>query len=216
MIGLVPSHIYVLHDLFVIGFKRKTSDKTKKQRNGQSHLVKSLFEDEQNNDKRFSENIEVREGYFFCRKCDFTATKKCQARTHSSTCGSKRKRGLSVKVHKCLDCDKTFNSKALLISHNKEHGVIGYKCSICMKTIFRRQSYQRHVKSHQEPPKKQCDVCDKIFRYNYDLKRHKTTHFKTASLLKNGEFQRKEASLVEKQIDVYESCILYSFWQFVC
>ena len=59
------------------------------------------------------------------------------------------------------------------------------------------------MKSHQEPPKKQCDVCDKIFRYNYDLKRHKATHFRTASLLKNGEFQRKEASLVEKQIDVY-------------
>ena len=153
-----------------------------KTQTSQSKLMKSLRENEIEENKIFHENIVVKENFFFCKICNrFSSTTKMKAKSHVLSCSKNKKQGRPGKLAKCLECDDTFSSKTDLEKHHRqEHLCQLYSCTICLKKFNRRQSYLRHLQAHREPPKLKCPIglCEKVFRYNCDLSRHMKTHNK--------------------------------------
>ena len=161
----------------------KKRDKKKMTKNtGNSKLVRSLQEDEIEANKLFVENIEVKEGYFFCKVCSkFSCSTKMRAKSHAVSCGKTKKKGRPSKSCKCLYCDKVFPSRKELINHNRIHSSLEYTCSTCHETFSRHNSYLRHIRSHSQPKSLKCNSCAKEFRYKFNLKRHMKVHSKVSS-----------------------------------
>ena len=179
----------------------------------QSKLVKTLQEDERENDKLFVEKIEMRDIYFFCKSCNFSTTTKMRAKTHAVSCGKTKKKVLSKKIISCLECDQTFSSKKELGIHNREHATQGYTCSTCLKVMFRRNSYLKHIRSHREPPKLECTLCSKVFRFNCDLKRHIETHTKQKKdNIESYNCKKVSDDMVNFEIDLEERRVGGDYW----
>ena len=156
---------------------KKGQAKCKKQKST-SKLVKSLRDQELEGNKIFQETIEVKDSFYYCKKCSkFSTTTLLLAKAHVVSCGKIRKQGRPTKHSDCPECSKRFSSvKEMHKHHLSEHASQNYCCSTCLKTFTRRQAYSRHLLSHRELPRLKCPHCEKIFRYQYNLKRHIRTH----------------------------------------
>ena len=190
---------------------QKKKPNRKGQQKGTSKLVRSLQEDESEGFKKFNENIEVKDGYFFCKICSkFSSTTKLLAQSHVVKCGTYKKKGRPVKKSECLYCGEKFSSlKDMHAHHFRNHANPEYSCSTCQKSFKRRQAFRRHLVIHKEQPKLPCphDGCNKVFRYNCDLKRHIQTHRRPKpsfeTLVEEGvecDFTNFEVDLNELQI----------------
>ena len=159
---------------------QKMKPNRKGQQKGTSKLVRSLQEDESEGLKKFNENVEVKDGYFVCKICcKFSSTTKLLAQSHVIKCGTYKKKGRPVKKSECLYCGEKFSSlKDMHAHHFQDHANPQYSCSTCQRTFKRRQAFRRHLVIHKEQPKLSCPHvgCNKVFRYNCDLKRHIQTH----------------------------------------
>ena len=156
--------------------------------------VQSLREQEVENDRKFMEFVETKDGGFSCNICGkFSSITKLLVRSHVVLCSSnrksgakiKRRRGQPPKKSKCVECGEEFQSKRdLNLHHRKEHVCEKYTCSTCLRQFSQRAAYVRHIKSHTSSNKLGCSVagCGKTFRYNCDLKRHLATHSRSADI----------------------------------
>lgn len=73
----------------------------------------------------------------------------------------------------CNMCPKRFSLSAELESHKNIHfGLRPYKCKICARSYPSRKSLDEHKKIHSQKTY-QCDLCTKIFFYNYKLVSHR-------------------------------------------
>ena len=153
---------------------------SKKKKVAVNAVVKSLREEELDNQKRFIENVETKDGVHYCKIClSFSTLTELLAKSHIVRCGKSKKRGRPIKISTCLECGLEFTSKTdLKLHHRKDHVCDSYTCSMCLKQFSRRPSYIRHIQSHKYLPRLECSHpgCVKTFRYSCDLKRHKARH----------------------------------------
>ncbi|KXJ69360.1 hypothetical protein RP20_CCG027466 [Aedes albopictus] len=77
------------------------------------------------------------------------------------------------KPYKCSYCDKRFNHKSTVCTHEKTVHIAAnaYKCNRCHKTFNQKCQLQYHEKL-QEAHTIACEQCDKIFCYQASLKEH--------------------------------------------
>ncbi|XP_055594511.1 zinc finger protein 85-like [Uranotaenia lowii] len=77
------------------------------------------------------------------------------------------------KPYKCSYCDKRFNHKSTVCTHEKTVHIASnaYKCNRCYKTFNQKCQLQYHEKL-QEPHTIPCDECGKDFCYQASLKEH--------------------------------------------
>ena len=82
----------------------KSKQKSKNQKS-QSKLMKSLRENEIEENKLFLEHVEVKENFYFCKVCNkFSSATKMRTKTHVLSCGKIKKMGRPRKLSKCLLC----------------------------------------------------------------------------------------------------------------
>ncbi|XP_044727319.1 zinc finger protein 501-like [Chrysoperla carnea] len=87
-----------------------------------------------------------------------------------------------IKPFTCDKCNKAFQKVWILGQHmHRKHRAKALKCSECELKLY----HPLHLKEHQELIHNQsnltCDVCNKVLKDIYKLKRHKLTHL-SASL----------------------------------
>jgi hypothetical protein len=111
-----------------------------------------------------------------CRECGVRLEGEERSYRHSdlNSCSTKPKAKRAMKPQECEDCGAVCQSRELLRKHRlNEHGR-HYKCSKCDKTFTLRQNWIRHIViCRGEAPRFQCDLCDKAFSSNFNLKIHK-------------------------------------------
>ena len=139
-------------------------------------IVKTLREDEVNGNKAFTDKIEVKDAFFYCKSCsEFSTASKLKARCHALSCGKKNPKTRIRKLSPCLLCEEIFKNKSLLHLHNKTfHPSQSYTCSTCGKKFTMRQNYKRHLATHEEKVELVCPVarCSKTFSTKSNLTRH--------------------------------------------
>ena len=140
-------------------------------------IVKTLREDEVNGNKAFTDKIEVKDAFFYCKSCsEFSTASKLKARCHALSCGKKNPKTRIRKLSPCLLCEEIFKNKSLLHLHNKTfHPSQSYTCSTCGKKFTMRQNYKRHIAIHAGKTELVCPVaqCRKTFNRKSNLTRHK-------------------------------------------
>lgn len=71
-------------------------------------------------------------------------------------------RHLGVKAFKCSTCDRSFISRALLVTHEKSHREEAithkYPCTVCNKLFVRRAYLKTHMTIHSGNKPYICDV----------------------------------------------------------
>ena len=84
---------------------------------------------------------------------------------------------------KCALCSKEYYTKESFDSHLDFHTGVTHKCTICDKPPFSNsKAFKRHMKWHADGSKMVvCEMCGKQFEYKYRLDSHMSTH-KEASL----------------------------------
>lgn len=93
--------------------------------------------------------------------------------------------GLKVKnraCKQCPSCGKRFLKSSSLNKHVLKHNLEKpYKCGICSKDFDYIEKLKEHLQTHDnENP---CEVCGKIFKRAYDLRRHiKLVHNKSTDI----------------------------------
>ena len=92
---------------------------------------------------------------------------------------------LNLREFQCTECDKRFNTKPELRSHQKIHdakreGNIDWlnrhMCQHCGKVFTKRNTLTRHVNSHLNLREFQCAECGKGFNTKIDLNSHQKIH----------------------------------------
>ena len=161
----------------------------KSRKKAPKNMQRSLREDELEGNKMFAESVEIRDGSYFCRKCNkFSTITELLARSHARICGKVfKKKGRPMKLTSCMECGEAFSSMKDLKTHHKREHICGhYICSTCVRQFTHRASYIRHIRSHKDPPQLQCPQigCSKSFRYKCNLKRHIATHSKEMQVLR--------------------------------
>ena len=76
---------------------------------------------------------------------------------------------------KCKLCDKSYNSKDVLLIHEKNIHVkegITFPCDKCTKIFANKNSLSKHTKTKHMGRRFQCNDCDKSFSENSTLAKH--------------------------------------------
>ncbi|XP_037050717.1 transcription factor E4F1-like [Bradysia coprophila] len=80
----------------------------------------------------------------------------------------------------CKVCEKKFEiDQELNIQKKKKRFIANYynyQCEECLKTFFNVNTYQRHIKCHDEKKPYRCDKCQKRFYHSKNLAEHMEIH----------------------------------------
>lgn len=77
----------------------------------------------------------------------------------------------------CLTCDKTFNQKIHLQTHERTHtGEKPYACITCDKSFADKSNLAAHERIHLKEKPYICITCDKSFALKRQLEEHKRKH----------------------------------------
>jgi len=135
---------------------------------------------------------------FFCSKCGKEFKKPGSHLKHEKSCQS-------ILSFSCLICETKFTSEEQLRRHEKLHVNERLQCDICLKTFTHPNGFaqhkkshieqrfecsevgcqqvfktsinlKKHIKSHKEIKKLDCDICGRHFGGAWNLKRHMLTH----------------------------------------
>ena len=74
---------------------------------------------------------------------------------------------------RCEKCGDTFQSRATLESHEKEH--VGYICQKCERNFTNEKEFNQHEIDHEEK-QYNCEHCDEAFQQEETLKNHFKLH----------------------------------------
>ncbi len=69
-------------------------------------------------------------------------------------------------LHTCPTCGKGFQLKKYLVQHCVVHSGPKFQCHICPKALFRKESFDAHIKRHttiSDEPNFPCPSCKKGF-----------------------------------------------------
>ena len=118
---------------------------------------------------------------YVCEECDYEATQKHNLRIHM-------RRHNSEKLFKCDQCNYKGNRRILLRTHARSvHNDLWYKCEYCDFKASQKVNLKTHIKKKHEGNKQSektkvqiktfpCDDCDKVWKWQWELKRHMRTH----------------------------------------
>lgn len=129
---------------------------------------------------------------FSCIHCDKRFLNSSNLKQHLKT--------HSVEYRCCL-CDKTYINIESLKLHAEKHTIDSSKsnsslngdsegkkslpCSYCNEMFFSYDNLKEHAMTHTKDMPFQCDQCDKGFRYNSTLVKHKKIHINEYETSKN-------------------------------
>ncbi|XP_078544496.1 uncharacterized protein LOC144829327 isoform X2 [Lissotriton helveticus] len=80
--------------------------------------------------------------------------------------------------HACDRCERTFNYRSSLFSHQRTHCDRPYVCSECGRDFILISTLNKHKLTHTNPVEKphQCSECGERFEHSYSLAKHRKTH----------------------------------------
>lgn len=79
----------------------------------------------------------------------------------------------------CKVCEKKFEfDEELNIQRKKKRMLTRYQCDECLKEFSNVNTYQRHIKCHDEKKPYRCDLCQKRFYHSKNLAEHMEIHGK--------------------------------------
>lgn len=82
----------------------------------------------------------------------------------------------------CKVCEKKFEfDEERNIQKKRNKVVIKYQCAECLKHFSNVNTYQRHIKCHDEKKPYRCSQCQKRYYHSIDLVEHMETHGKFAA-----------------------------------
>ena len=85
--------------------------------------------------------------------------------------------GRDLSQWKCKKWGKSFNTKKILKTHQKETHTQEVNCGMCNKGFARNCDLEVHIEDQHKAPKQfECDKCDMRFFLNWRLEKHKTLH----------------------------------------
>ncbi|KAG4066089.1 hypothetical protein HA402_001336 [Bradysia odoriphaga] len=109
------------------------------------------------------------ERIFECDICGHKTLEKSYLQRHMATHIAKKKFG-------CPDCPKMFTTITCLKNHQMLHGPKNYKCELCSKTFWQKDSLNYHLKKHIGDKKFKCEFCPMKFLVAYQLVCHRRKH----------------------------------------
>ena len=80
------------------------------------------------------------------------------------------------KIYKCDKCAKTYNIKNSYQKHLITHNKKKYICSKCDARFSVESKLKRHLLIHNDNKEFKCSLCDSAFHLNYNLKVHMRVH----------------------------------------
>lgn len=89
---------------------------------------------------------------------------------------SKKKKEKPLKIYKCDKCDKTYNIKNSYQKHLLTHNKKKYICSKCNAKFSIKSKLNRHSLIHNDIKEFKCSICDSAFHLKYNLKVHMRVH----------------------------------------
>lgn len=79
----------------------------------------------------------------------------------------------------CKVCEKKFEvDQELNIQKKKKRTIVKYQCGECSKAFSNVNTYQRHIKCHDENKPYRCQKCEKRFYHSKNLAEHMEIHGK--------------------------------------
>ena len=123
-----------------------------------------------------------------CDKCDIWFDKMSTFANHKTQHRNGQAESVEPKSLKCILCNTTFDTFFFLITHMKDkHTVDGkYQCTVCAETFETGQ--KAHFELHLTQKhgigefKNKCDICQKPFKTQSQLKNHKAVVHEKKSL----------------------------------
>ncbi|KAJ8048070.1 hypothetical protein HOLleu_00238 [Holothuria leucospilota] len=114
---------------------------------------------------------------FQCGHCGKTFTCPRNGRRHE-------RRHTTEKPLKCQFCDKRFNDKSRLLSHEgRVHThVKPFKCQYCTKSYYARENLTVHIRVHTGEKPYPCRYCGELFVFHSGRKVHEKKHQEQAKI----------------------------------
>ena len=107
---------------------------------------------------------------YFCSKCGKEFKKSGSHLKHEKSCQS-------ILSFGCMICETKFTNEEQLKRHEKIHVNERLQCDICLKTFTHPNGFAQHKKSHIEQRFECSEIgCDQIFRTSFNLKKHVKSH----------------------------------------
>ena len=121
------------------------------------------------------------ENKFSCRKCGDVFETLMQLDSHRLTAhGRGRQHRSKSRLFPCHICGKLIRkdhlSAHMIRAHTKDKRNDAYICHICGTKYLTKRFYENHLREHKGLKRITCNVCNKIFMSEENLKSHKLTH----------------------------------------